>query len=139
MNFGESGRPSQPNHCPHLHVGAPRIFSDLSQICSDAKERLVCGKHREATALIQSLVKLQPWFLILRWKTCHRQNCSLGSCACSEGPALGQNTLMTMMTMMMMMNTELHALYSSSNIVINLNSRRLSWAGYVARTEESRN
>ena len=26
--------------------------------------------------------------------TCLRQNCSLGFCACSEGPALGQNTLM---------------------------------------------
>ena len=29
-----------------------------------------------------SLVKLQPWFLSLQWKTCLRQNCSLGSCAC---------------------------------------------------------
>ena len=52
------------------------------------------GKQREATARIQSLIKLQPWFLSLRWKTCHRQNCSLGSCACSVRPALGQNTLM---------------------------------------------
>ena len=25
-------------------------------------------------------------------KTCLRQNCSLGYCACSEGPALGENT-----------------------------------------------
>ena len=33
--------------------------------------------------------ELQPWFLSLRWKTCVRQNCSLGSCACSEGPPLG--------------------------------------------------
>ena len=32
---------------------------------------------REATAPIQSLVKLQPWFLTLRWKTCLGQNCSL--------------------------------------------------------------
>ena len=46
------------------------------------------------------LVKLQPWFLSLQWKTCLCQNCSLGSCACSEGPALGQNTLMMMMMMM---------------------------------------
>ena len=45
-------------------------------------------------APIQSLVKLQPWFLSLPWKTCLRQNYSLGSCACSEGPALGQNSLM---------------------------------------------
>ena len=48
-----------------------------------------CGKQRETT-----LVKLQPLFLNLRWKTCLRQNCSHDSCACSEGPALGQNTLM---------------------------------------------
>ena len=51
-----------------------------------------CGKQREATAPIQSLVNLHPWFLSLWWKTCLRQNSSLGSCACSEGPALGQNT-----------------------------------------------
>ena len=55
---------------------------------------LFCGKQREATAPIQSLVKLQPWFLSLRWKTCLRQNCSLGSCACSEGSDLGHNALM---------------------------------------------
>ena len=51
-----------------------------------------CGKQREATAPIQSLVNLQPWFLSVRWKTCLRQNCSLSPYACSEGPAFGQNT-----------------------------------------------
>ena len=51
-----------------------------------------CGKQREATASIKFLVKLQPWFLSLRWKTCLRQNCSLGFSACSDGPAFGQNT-----------------------------------------------
>ena len=50
-----------------------------------------CGKQREATTPIQSLVKLQPWFLNLLWKTCLRQNCSLGSCACSEGPDDGDD------------------------------------------------
>ena len=64
------------------------------QFHSDVKERVECGMQREATAPIQSLVKLQPWFLSLRWKTCLRQNCSLGSRACSEGPTLGQKTLM---------------------------------------------
>ena len=34
---------------------------------------------------------------------------------------------------------ELHALYSSSNIIRNLKSRRLRWAGHVARMELSRN
>ena len=57
-----------------------------------------CGKQRETTAPIRSLVKLQPRFLSLRWKTCLRQNCSLDSCTWSEKPVLGQNTLMIMMT-----------------------------------------
>ncbi|KAJ4433234.1 hypothetical protein ANN_15492 [Periplaneta americana] len=36
-------------------------------------------------------------------------------------------------------NTELHALYSSSDIIRNIKSRRLGWAGYVARMGGSRN
>ena len=36
-------------------------------------------------------------------------------------------------------NTELHALYSSPNVIRNLKSRRLRWAGHVARREESTN
>ena len=36
-------------------------------------------------------------------------------------------------------NSELHALYSSSKIIRNLKSRRLRWAGHVARMEKSRN
>ena len=32
----------------------------------------------------------------------------------------------------------LHALYSSTNIIQNLKSRRLRWAGHVARVKESR-
>ena len=65
-------------HCPHLHVGAPGIFSGLLRSVQKLKrerERVGCGKQREATAPIQSLVKLQSWFLSLRWKTCLRQNC----------------------------------------------------------------
>ena len=78
-------------HSTHLLVGAPGIFQ-IFKVCSDAKERVGCGKQREATAPIKSLVKLQPWFLSLRWKTCLRQNCSLGFSACTEGPAFEQNT-----------------------------------------------
>ena len=33
-------------------------------------KRAGCGKKREVTAPISSLVKLEPWFLSLRWKTC---------------------------------------------------------------------
>ena len=58
------------------------------KFCSDAKEKEGCGKQWKATAPIQSLVKLKSCLLSLQWKTCLRQNCSLGSCAGSEG----QNT-----------------------------------------------
>ena len=36
-------------------------------------------------------------------------------------------------------NAELHAFYSSPNIVRNLKSRRLRWAGHVARMDQYRN
>ena len=36
-------------------------------------------------------------------------------------------------------NAELHALYYSPNIISSLKSRRLRWAGHVARMEQSRN
>ncbi|KAJ4431673.1 hypothetical protein ANN_20273, partial [Periplaneta americana] len=36
-------------------------------------------------------------------------------------------------------NTELHALYSSPDIIRNIKSRRLRWAGHIARMGESRN
>ena len=46
------------------------FLSQLSfKVCSDAKKRVGCGKQRKATASIQSLVKLQPRFLRLQWKT----------------------------------------------------------------------
>ena len=36
-------------------------------------------------------------------------------------------------------NAELHALYSSPNIIRNLKSTPLRWAGHVARMQQSRN
>ena len=36
-------------------------------------------------------------------------------------------------------NAELHTLYSSPNIIRKLKSRRLKWAGHVARMEHFRN
>ena len=36
----------------------------------------------------------------------------------------------------MLHNGELHALYSSPNIIRNLNSRRLRWAGHAAHMEQ---
>ena len=37
-----------------------------------------------------------------------------------------------------MHNAELHALYSSPNIIRRIKCRRLRWAGHVARMEQSR-
>ena len=39
----------------------------------------------------------------------------------------------------MLRNAELHSLYSSPNIIKNLKSKRLRWAGHVTRMEQSRN
>ena len=39
----------------------------------------------------------------------------------------------------MLHNEELHSLYRSPNIVRVIKSRRLRWAGHVARMEEGRN
>ena len=39
----------------------------------------------------------------------------------------------------MLHNEELHSLYRSPNIVLVIKSRRLRWAGHVARIEEGRN
>ena len=36
-------------------------------------------------------------------------------------------------------NAKLHALYSLPNIIRSIKSRRLRWAGHVARMEQSRN
>ena len=68
----------------------------ICDLCSWLLERSIsihypriCRKQREASVYIQALVKLQPSFLSLLWKTCLQQNCSLGSFACIEGPTLG--------------------------------------------------
>ena len=94
MNFGEVRRTQLANPLSSPLRWRPWDLFRSLKVSSDAKERVLCGKQRKSTAPIQSLVKLKPWFLSLRWKACLRQNCSIGSCACSEGPALGQNTLM---------------------------------------------
>ena len=39
----------------------------------------------------------------------------------------------------MLHNEEIHSLYLSPNIVRVINFRKLGWAGYIARMEESRN
>ena len=119
VNFGEVRRAQLAKSTPHLHVGAPGSFRSF-KVCSDAEVRVGCGKQPpysipgKTAALVPEFevedvpsAELEPWFLILWWKTFLPQSCSLYSCDCSEGPALGQNTLMMMMMMMMMMKYEL--------------------------------
>ena len=94
VNFDEARRA----HLAKYTLPPPRrcpwdLFRNV-KVCGDAKERVGCGKQREPTAPIQSLVKMHHWFLSLRWKPFFRQNCSPGSCVCSEGPALGRTLMM---------------------------------------------
>ena len=121
-------------HSPYLQVGAPGIFVRSFNVCSDAKGRVGCGKQWEATAHIKSLVKLQPWFLSLRWKTCLWQNCSLGSCACSEGPVLGQNTLMMIHTYWYWDCIYIYRYIFTSRIFTSMKLRNLTLAVYGSYT-----
>ena len=89
VNFGAARRAQLAKSTFFTSKWCPWNLFRSFKVCSDTKKRVGCGKQREATTHIQSLVKLQPWFLSLRWKTCLRQNCSLGFSACSEGPAFG--------------------------------------------------
>ena len=68
--FGWSSEgPISQSHYSHLHNGAPGIFSDLLRSVQMLKRdwvRKATGSYRTYS----SLVKLQPCFLSLRWKTC---------------------------------------------------------------------
>ena len=55
-------------HSPHL-VGAPGIFSDLSRFVLMLKRERVVLKATGSYSTYSSLVKLQPRFLNLQWKT----------------------------------------------------------------------
>ena len=114
----KSGGPSSPNPLSSPPRWCPWDLFRSFKVYSDAKERVRRGNQREATASIQSLVKLQLWFRNLRWKRCLWQNCNLGSCACSKGPALRQNTLM--MIYMVMNNTALWLPAVISYQILNL-------------------
>ena len=73
-------------HSPLLHVGAPGIFSDLLRSVQMLKREWGARSYRT----YPSLVKLGFW--VCGGRPAFEQNCSLGSCDCSEGPAFGQNT-----------------------------------------------
>ena len=54
---------------PRLHAGAPGIFSDLLRYVMMLK-REWSDENKGSYSTYLSLVKLKPWFLRLRWKTC---------------------------------------------------------------------
>ena len=83
--------PVSQAHSPHLHVGAPAIFSHLLRSVQMPK---IERGGAESYGPYSSLVKLRPWFLSCDGRPAFGQNCSLGTWVCSERPALGQNTLM---------------------------------------------
>ena len=58
-------------HSPQLHVAAPGIFSDLLRFVQMLKREWVRKTGSNRTYL--SIVKLQPRFLSLQWKTCLRE------------------------------------------------------------------
>ena len=63
-------------HSPHLHIGAPVIFSDfLRSVELLKRESVWVRKATGSYRTYSSLVKVQTWFLSLRWKTCLQQNC----------------------------------------------------------------
>ena len=62
VNFGEVRRVELAKS---ILLTSRDLFRSF-KVCSDAKERVGCGKQREATAPIH----LQPLFPSLQWKTC---------------------------------------------------------------------
>ena len=58
-------------HSPHLHDGTPGIFSDLLRSVQMLKRSGV-QKATGSYCIYSSLIKLQPWFLSSRLKTCLR-------------------------------------------------------------------
>ena len=61
---GSPEGPVSQIHSPHLHVWYSWDRFRSFKVFSDAKERLGCGKQREATAPIQFLVRSTP---VVQW------------------------------------------------------------------------
>ena len=76
-------------HSPHLHVGAPGIFSDVLRSIQMPKWT---GSYRMYLSLENC--NLGSW--VCNGRPAFEQNSNLGCCVCSERYTLGQNTLMMM-------------------------------------------
>ena len=97
VNFGEARRAQLAKS---ILLTSTLLPLGSFKVCSDAKEKVACGKQRKLPHL-SIPNKTADRFLSLRWKTCLEQNCSLGSSVCSKGPALGQNNLLMIMVFSM--------------------------------------
>ena len=70
VNFGGPEDPVSQIHSPHLIVCAPGIFSDLLRFVQMLKKESGVRKATGSYCAYSFLVKLQPRFLSLPWKTC---------------------------------------------------------------------
>ena len=81
-------------HSPHLHVGAPGIFSDLLRYVQMLKREWgVESKGKLPQLFIPCKTTLAPEFAVEDLPLDRTEICS---CICIERPALGQNILMNM-------------------------------------------
>ena len=90
VNFGEVWRTqlAKSTHSPHLHFVCPWDLSDLLRSVQILKResgvRKAMGSYRTYSVPCKTAASV-PEFVA---EDCLRQNCSLGSCTCSERPAL---------------------------------------------------
>ena len=98
VNFGEVQRAQLAKSTLIISTLVPLVSFKVFQM---QKREWNAESNGKLPQPIQSLGKLQPWFLSFQWKTYFRQKFSLGSCPCSEVPALGHNKLMMIMMSMM--------------------------------------
>ena len=89
-------------HSPHLHDGAPGIFSDLLRTVQMLKREWGTESNGKLPHLFIPSKTAWVWGR----RPDFGQNCSLGAWVCSEIPTLGQNILMMIMMI---------SLYISSN------------------------
>ena len=90
VNFGEVRRAQLAKSTLLSSTLCPLDLFRYFQVYSDAKERVGCGKQQEATAPIKSIVKLQLWFLSLRWKTCLRKTAAYVPALAMKDRTLGR-------------------------------------------------
>ena len=92
MNFGEVRRVQLAKY---THPTSKLVPLGSFMVCSDAKERVGCGKQREASV---SIIPNKTATWDCGGRPAFVLNCGLRASICSERPALGQNTLTMMMT-----------------------------------------